>query len=212
MTIEKGAAWGRPMTAPADAVPISSDAELATAAAEAHARSEHLVAVLSPQASGEPGAGRLVGDVARTLGLRRERPERERLGFPFDLGFVRLDGGPARAFVAHMVARRRFWTGEFAVVMNSAWMGEWYLGPRAHPNDGLLDVTVGSLPAGQRLVAWRRLPTGSHLPHPQLTTARGRSFDHRMRHSTPIMIDGQRAGRARSIEAWIEPDCFTLVA
>ena len=34
--------------------------------------------------------------------------------------------------------------------MNAQWLGDWDLGPRSHPNDGLLDVTDGTLPFGDR--------------------------------------------------------------
>ena len=47
--------------------------------------------------------------------------------------------------------------------------------PRAHPNDGRFDVVEVSaaMPARARLQAWRRLATGTHVPHPDITTRRG---------------------------------------
>ena len=48
------------------------------------------------------------------------------------------------------VARRRGWR-DFAVAMNAQWIGEWNLGPKAHPNDGIVDAcgseTYGPLTA-----------------------------------------------------------------
>src|SRR5688572_24861917 len=87
------------------------------------------------------------GDVLRTLGLGGDgaaAPARDQpLAHPFDLALLHLDGGRRVPFVAHAVARRRWWSGSFAVVCNVGWVGSWYVGPRAHPNDGLLDVVHG---------------------------------------------------------------------
>jgi hypothetical protein len=163
-------------------------------------RGEHLVASVGP------------GDVLRTLGVEAGRPPAEQAGFSFDLGFVVLDGGRPVPFVAHACARRAGWRGPFAVVMNCAWVGDWYLGPRAHPNDGLLDVTVGSLPLRQRLQARARVRTGAHLPHPRLVTTRRSHWEHDLGQEVPVFADGRCVGRCRRLRATVEPDCFTLIA
>ncbi len=203
MTIGRGGAWGHPAPArPAGAgVPrAAGDAELARWAMSAHDRGERLVAEVGP------------GDVLRTLGLDAPRPAGEQLVYPFDLGLASLDGGPPRPFVAHAVARRPLWRGEAAVAMNAAWLGSWYLGPRAHPNDGLLDVTWGTLPLGQRLLARRRAATGSHLPHPALTMQRRERWIHEFTQTTPVRLDGEPAGTCRILALWLVPDCFELLA
>lgn len=205
MTIEKGRAWGTPWGGSDEVAVAVDDAGLAGAAAAALGRGDHLVITLSGP------SGRLAGDVARTLGVAVERSPSERLAYTFDLGFVTCDGGDPVPFVAHVSARRRLWAGEFAVVMNCAWMGSWYLGPRAHPNDGLLDVTTGSLPLRQRILARRRARSGSHLPHPRLSTARAGSWEHRFPTPRSVRIDGRPSGRARLLRAWVVPDGFTLV-
>ncbi len=56
--------------------------------------------------------------------------------------------------------------------MNAQWLGDWDLGPRAHPGDARLDVTDGRLPLGDLLKARKRVRTGTHLPHPDLVTTR----------------------------------------
>lgn len=199
MTIEKGAPWGEPGAATAETPVFDSDHELALAAAQAWDRGDHLEALVSS------------GEIMANLGVVRARPASEQHRYPFDLAFASLDGGPALPFVAHLVARRRLWTGEFAIVMNVGWLGSWYLGPRAHPNDGLLDVTVGRLAPRQRLLASRRARSGVHLPHPDLKMIRqprwGQVFDRPVR----VTADGRAVGSASSISVWVEPDCFTVI-
>ena len=212
MTISKGEAWGEPLPAPGDMpegiVIAHDDPELASLAA-ASVVGDSFIAL---GADRRAGSNRLRGDVARTLGVDRERETGERLGYRFDLGFAELDGSRTIPFIAHLVARGRFWGGEVAVAMNCAWMGPYYLGPRAHPNDGLLDLTVGRLRPSQRWLARGRARSGSHLPHPDLSTSRRASWEHRFERSTQVYADGVAVGVASSIRLWLEPDCFTLLA
>ena len=51
--------------------------------------------------------------------------------------------------------------------------------PRSHPNDGLVDVLEisPSITPRQRLVAWHRAKTGSHLPHPLLRATSNTQFE-----------------------------------
>ncbi len=93
--------------------------------------------------------------------------------------------------------------------MNAAWLGPWNLGPKAHPNDGLVDVTDACVPLGQRRAVHRRLPTGAHLPHPAMTYRRVRSGAWELDRSTPNRLDGTLDGTARHIRLTVEPDAFT---
>lgn len=199
MTIERGGVWGEPV---AEAVGSERSAVAATDAevAELAVRGEKVIELIE-----------FDGDLARTVGVDRARPEIERFAYPIDLGLVRLDDGPERPFVAGVIARRWLWRGEFAVVSNCGWSGRWYVGPRAHPNDGILDVTVGSLGPTQRLLARGRVPTGTHLPHPRLATRRSAVWEHRFPVAVSVTIDRRPVGRATSIRASVQPDCFMLV-
>jgi hypothetical protein len=46
--------------------------------------------------------------------------------------------------------------------------------PRAHPNDGFVDVLAidRNINIRQRALAWHRSKTGWHLPHPHLQVSR----------------------------------------
>ena len=203
MTVEKGSAWGEPVIdPPPDLVSASSDADLARLAAAGLQADSRLVARVQG------------GDLLRTLGLDHPRSDESLHRYSMDLGLAVLDGHSAdpRPFAAHLVARGRFWSGTSAVVMNAALLGDLRLGPKAHPNDGLLDVTTGHLPMAQRWEARRRARSGAHLPHPTLSTQRVPSWCVELPKNTGVWLDGVRFGSARSIEVQVVPDAFFLVA
>ena len=63
--------------------------------------------------------------------------------------------------------------------------------PRAHPNDGFVDVLEidEAMTTRQRFSAWRRSKTGSHLPHPQLRASRSPEFEWSGRASRMVADD-----------------------
>lgn len=192
MVISKGEPWGEPH-GPQPERHLADDAELSAYVAG------HRGSVVSVSS----------GDLHRTLGLADMRPEP--LWFPVDLGFAALDGDPEAPFVAHAVARSRSWLGPGAVAMNAAWIGDRYLGPRAHPNDGLVDITFGALPLRQLAAAATRSKTGAHLPHPDLTVRRVVAWEHTFDRPRHLWLDGRHAGSGRHLTIRVEPDWFTLV-
>jgi hypothetical protein len=160
-----------------------------------------------------PPIGLVGGDLCRTLGGLGD-PGRLRsddaMTFPVDLGEVLLDGR-LEFFVAHLVVRNRFWTGRIVAAMNSTWLGSWDLGPKAHPNDGLLDVTDARLRPTELLAVRRRLPTGSHLPHPRMAMRRVPAEQLDLERPTPVHLDGRLVGRFRRLSMRVEPDALTVV-
>ena len=68
--------------------------------------------------------------------------------------------------------------------------------PRAHPNDGYVDVLNidEAITTRQRLSAWNRAKTGSHLPHPQLRAIRSTEFEWSGRASRMVADDVTFAG------------------
>src|SRR5437764_4051723 len=129
MPISRGSPYGEPGTLPADGVVVRSDAEARAVIERARAEGRPF-----------PPLGLLGGDLCRSLGGPGDEPRlrsADAVTFPVDLGEALLDGR-LHLFVAHLVARTRWWTRAF-VAMNAQWVGGWNLGPRAHPDDGLLD-------------------------------------------------------------------------
>jgi len=196
--IAKGEPWGAPGELPEDGVLVRSDAE-ATAVLERSRRERRPL----------PALGLLGGDLCRTLGGGAPGPELQGVRFTVDLGEVLLDGR-VHLFVAHLVARNRLWTRSF-VAMNAQYLGQWNLGPRAHPNDGLLDTYDAHLPAGQLLAVRARLHHGAHLPHPGIRERRTAALQVELERPLPVRLDGVVAGKARVISVRVEADALTVV-
>jgi hypothetical protein len=155
VTISKGAEWGTAATLSADSPVVSSDAEVRTILDAARRAGNPL-----------PVVGLVGGDLWQAMGepaggAERLRSERARQ-YSCDLGVVAFEG-ESHIFVAHMLARSRWWSGRVVAAMNSEFMGPWLVAPRAHPNDGLLDLVDASVPRGQQWQARRRLGTGRHI-------------------------------------------------
>ncbi|HOT79381.1 MAG TPA: hypothetical protein PKY13_05310 [Microthrixaceae bacterium] len=195
--IRKGEVWGRPVDLDGTEPEASSDAE---------------VARLMSRPLDSPVVLR-GGDLYHSLGGRASSPvdlDGPVMALPIDLVAVRVDGVD-RVAAAHVVARRRWWSGEFAVAMNGTHLGEWNLGPKAHPNDGLIDVTTGRLDVRDRWEARRRAHTGTHLPHPALSTSRVTSTVWTFDRPTPVYVDGVAVGSARRVELEVQPDRGSVV-
>jgi hypothetical protein len=195
--IGKGDPYGEPGELPTGGVIVRSDAEASAVLSEARLRREPF-----------PALGLLGGDLCRTLG-GGTGPELHGVRFTVDLGEALLDGR-LHLFVAHLVARNRLWTRAF-VAMNAQWIGRWNFGPRAHPNDGLLDTYDAHLPAGQLLPVRARLHHGAHLPHPNIRERRTSAFQVDLQSPLGVRIDGVDAGSARLVSVRAEPDVLTVV-
>jgi hypothetical protein len=202
VTVERGTAWGRPGPLPDDGVVVHDDRQ-ARAIVEAHRRDNQPLPVL----------GLLGGDLARTLGSTGDEARlrsSSAMTFTVDVGAALIDGR-LHWFVAHLIARRSWWRGRVVAVMNAQWLGRYDLGPRAHPGDGRVDVSDGDLTLSDRLKARKRLPLGTHVPHPDIATrsvtAWQTDFDPPLR----VWLDGDDLGHARHLSVRVEPDALTVV-
>jgi len=160
-----------------------------------------------------PALGLLGGDLCRTLG-GGGGTQLQGVRFTVDLGEALLDGR-LHLFVAHLVARTRLWTRAF-VAMNAQYLssrplGNWNLGPRAHPNDGLLDTYDAHLPPGQLLPVRSRLHHGAHLPHPNIKERRTAALQVDLERPLTVRLDGVKVGQARVISVRLQPDALTVV-
>jgi diacylglycerol kinase family enzyme len=182
---------------------VGSDAEARSRVEEAHFAGEPL-----------PVLGLVGGDLWRTLG-GSGLPDPERLRsdaavtFPVDLGEVVVDG-QTKLFVAHLVAHSRTWR-RTVVAMNAEWRGNWDLGPRSHPNDGLLDVYDARLIWSDLPKVRARLPTGSHLPHPDIAQRRVAAYQVEFERPILVELDGTAIGRCRTLSLRLLPDALTVV-
>ncbi|HLF40233.1 MAG TPA: hypothetical protein VI854_02045, partial [Acidimicrobiia bacterium] len=114
---------------------------------------------------------------------------------------VACDGRPGAGRAATSVA-----------VLTGQYVGGLDLNPRSHPGDGSVEVQVYGLPAGERRAMRRRLPSGSHLPHPGITTARAaRRVWVRFDRDVAVELDGVPAGRAATLDIEVLAGAFRLV-
>lgn len=202
MTISKGSPYGSPgVPLPDDGVVVRSDHEARLVLEEARRERRPL-----------PVLGLLGGDLCRTLGGRGDEA-RLRSGdavtFPVDLGQVLVDGR-LHVFVAHCIARSPSWRRTVAA-MNAQWFRDWNLGPRAHPNDGLVDVYDATLTLADLPKVRSRLPAGAHLPHPRIRQRRAPGVQVELDRPLSVWLDGEVADRGRVLSVRVEPDALTVV-
>jgi YegS C-terminal NAD kinase beta sandwich-like domain len=199
VTIERGKDWGEPAAVPADIEWAASD----RAATEIITRARRANLPI-------PAIALTAGDLSRTLGGRGQRlRDGEGTRVHIDLGAVLIDGR-LHWFLAHLVARHSWYRGRIVVAANGAFLGSWNIAPRAHPGDGRIDLLDGNPGLGDRLKARRRLPLGTHLPHPAITVRRVSAAQIEFARPTPIRLDGVRTGTARSLSIRVEPDAVEI--
>ena len=202
MTIKKGEAWGEPGGLPRHGVLVRSDAEARAIVTAARRAGDPI-----------PPLGLLGGDLCRTLGgtgdedrLRSDAAMR----LPVDLGAVLVDGR-LHWFVAHLIVRRGWWRGRVVAAMNAEYVGRWDVAPRGHPNDGRLDVLDADLPFDERLQVRSRLKNGTHVPHPRIEERHVTALQLDLVRPTPIRLDGQDIGSAKTLSIRVEPDALLCV-
>lgn len=202
MTIRKGQDWGEVGTLAEDGLVVGSDAEIAA---------EWQAALQEGRAPREMGL--LAGDLCQTVGgtgsaerLRSLRATR----LVVDICKATLDG-EEHWFVAHLVARRRFWSGPTVVAMNAEFIGTWRVAPAGHPNDGRVDLVTGELSVGDRLKARSRLASGTHVPHPDIRIRRLREASVALEPGATVYLDGRPLGRFSQLDIEVVPDALTVV-
>jgi hypothetical protein len=204
VTVRKGEGWGEPGWLAEDGVVVHSDAEARRVVEAARRAGER-----------PPPLGLAGGDLCRTLGGRGD-VDRLRSGdaarLPVDLGAVLVDGR-LHWFVAHLVARRSWWHGPVLAAMNAEFLGDWDVAPRAHPNDGLLDMVVvdAAMTLTHRIQAKRRLSTGAHVPHPAIRQSRRPAFQIEFDRPTGVWLDGERIATAANLSVRVEPDAVICI-
>ncbi len=125
----------------------------------------------------------------RLVRWQRRRPVTVRVD-----GQVRYDG-PATTVV---VATGQFLRGADLV-------------PRGHPGDGRVEIQVYALAPGARAEARRRLATGGHVPHPQITTATGRTVEVTWLQPAPVEVDGHPLAPAATVGVRVVPGAYRLL-
>lgn len=196
MTIERGQPWGREVARPSDLIVARSDAEV----------------VRSSVGDLRRPVGLAGGDLWASLG---SPPPRDPV-LELAVDGIRVDVDDAAEYlaVAHVVARGSWWRGPLIAAMNVDRLGPWNVAPRAHPNDGLVDLVEvsPSMSMRDRWSARGRLPTGTHVPHPSIATRRVDTASWHLDDPLELWIDGVGVGRVRRLSVTVLPDRFTVHA
>ncbi len=199
MTIRRGEPWGEAAVCPTDLRVVETDRDLREWIIWHRTRDQSIRDV-----------GVAGGDLARTCGgATGAHPSSAKV--TLDAMQVIIDDAEPTWGVAHVVARRGWLRDEVALVMNAQFFGPYDVAPRSHPNDGKLDMVRVDAAMGWRgrLQARQRARTGTHVPHPLLSTQLVAEVDLRFDRSMVVWIDGVRCGAARRLRVSVEPDAFT---
>jgi len=179
MTIRKLEPYGMPTLRPSNLVARQSDYELAQHFTS-HERDTPCTVVHGGIAQSLGITGYLKRDVtshASHLDHKMTRVDIDLL----QIDYRTVDSGEEgfRLVVAGTLSlQHRTPLSTFLILSNSGYWRERDLLPRAHPNDGFVDVLEvdPNITVRQRTLAWRRSKTGSHLPHPHLRVRRTTDF------------------------------------
>ncbi len=199
MTIRKGEAWGETMSAPPQLPLLRND----TTVHQWIVRHRLLGEPITP-------FGIAGGDLARTLG--GGTPDRfagETVRVCLDVVRVEANGEVTWS-TSHVVARRGWWRGQVLFAMTAQFFDGLDLAPRAHPNDGKVDVLTidAALSVRDRVVAKRRARTGTHVPHPSIATSQVAELQVRFDRRMVLWVDGERFTTASEFRLVVEPDAY----
>jgi hypothetical protein len=178
MTISKHGLYGTPVSRPSSLHVLQSDLGIA----------QHYV-------SGDTATPCTVtkGSIAQALGIssgRIQDPDPNQQMTLVDIDLLQIDyrtttpstansSATSRIVVAGTIAiQHRTLLSTCLILSNSGLLRSRDVLPRAHPNDGFVDVLEvdPKISIRQRAIAWRRSAIGSHLPHPSFRVSRSIDF------------------------------------
>ena len=118
-----------------------------------------------------------------------------------------------RVIAASSIVVGNFWKGRYLIVSNAGWLGDSNVAPRAHPNDGKVEMlTIAShMSLRQRFLARRKMHTGTHLPHPDLSSSQRATLTIDRHNGELLVIDGKNAGDWTSISIAVQPDYWRVL-
>ncbi|NQV96625.1 MAG: hypothetical protein HQ486_02410 [Acidimicrobiaceae bacterium] len=209
MTIRKGANWGRQIARPDNLVYCNDDTGASILITNNLLKSLELPTIAIRKSN-----------LARVLGIdgAKVTPDTTTkvLSTLFDLirvDYLTVKGTPITVFgLGYALLRNSWWHGEIVAVLNESFIGDWDCAPRAHPNDGKLDVVIVSskMKPSQRLLASRRVRSGTHIPHPGITIAQQTYFETTIGAPKMLIVDGRQISTVKACEFTVIPDAVTL--
>jgi hypothetical protein len=214
--LRPGDPWGHAATDPPDLDVAGDDADLA-----AVAMSDRGVLVRfrpSPRS-----------DIARALGLGPASNGATEVAI--DALEIEQDGGAVNAVVLGPPPDQLRWSARASTITVRVDGRPWFRGrattvvvasgqflrgadvvPRGHPGDGWAEVQVYALRRRARRPMRRRLPTGTHVPHPGIRAGRARRVDVEVAgRGVPVEVDGRPRGRTTQLGVTLVPAAIRLL-
>ena len=206
MPISPGSPWGVVAPLPDRPLHLKSDRELGVFLRDHSAKQIHDQSIVMKS-----------GDIPRVLGVLDRPRNAEYLRVVIDAIVVSYTDAVGKEHsdvcIASLSIARRFFRGAISVVTNSGYWRKHEVAPRAHLNDGKLDIfeVSGAMRMGQRRMMWKKAETGSHLPHPLLSYSQG-DFFHWKGKPQRLVIDGQYVGMVTNVSCRVQSDCAQVYA
>lgn len=206
MPISPGSPWGFTSSLPEQTVNMSSDRELGLFLRDHSAKQIHEQTIFMKS-----------GDIPLVLGVDNRPRNAECIRVVIDAIVVsytdHIGVGHTDVCIASMSITRRFFRGAISVVTNSGYWRNHEVAPRAHLNDGKLDIfeVSGAMRWSQRRLMWKKAEVGAHLPHPLLSYSQGEFF-HWKGSQQRLTIDGQFVGMVTNVSCRVQSDCAQVYA
>jgi hypothetical protein len=204
MTIRKGKNWGTSGTAPTNFPTVKTDSQLAQLP-------KGTVCALTG------------GDLHQSLGS----PALVVAGAPctqLDLDAIAvnvvLENETQQNYIAasrveiNQFRPRRLFPTRYVCITNGGIVDGRNITPRAHPNDGILDLMVinKTMTLRQRIGALSKARTGTHIPHPDIDIQRRETFTLRREAMTEhLRIDGCLIQNWISVDIAVLPDYWKIL-
>ena len=157
------------------------------------------------------------GDIQRTLGVQHNSKNSECVRVIIDAIAVSYTDSfgieHSDVCIGSLSIARRFLRGAVSVVTNSGYWRGHEVAPRAHLNDGKLDIfeVSGAMRWNQRRLMWQKTISGTHLPHPLLSYSQGEFF-HWQGSPRRLTIDGQFVAVTTKVSCRVQSDCVQVYA
>lgn len=204
MTIRKGEEWGTRIVAPDVITKVGGDRAIAIFS------NDHVMSIFK-------------GDLFEALGCPQEvKPGQSCTLLEIDALQCRItfaDGTERTELVASCIevglfAPRIGRRSRYICISNAGIVNGRNLTPRAHPNDGIFDVLEISpdISFRNRLQAFKRASTGTHIPHPDISTKRLSESEYFNSGGSEVLrIDHWRIPLWQSIHISVLPDYWKIV-
>lgn len=206
MPISPGSPWGSISRIPERSLVLSSDRELGVFLRDHSAKQIHEQALFVKS-----------GDIPRVLGVDDRPRNHECLRVVIDALVVTYTDTAGvdhnDVCIGSMSIARRYFRGAISIITNSGYWRKHEVAPRAHLNDGKLDIfeVSGAMRWSQRRLMWKKALVGSHLPHPLLSYSQGDFFRWKG-NAQRLIIDGQYVGKVTAVSCRVQSDCAQVYA